>query len=68
VKNRAGRDGSFRQVRRRQWTGHPIGLLIAAGLLLMGLVGVPEFRWFLLPRWPSAEYLVSRFGDSIDST
>jgi len=29
-----------------QWTGHPIGLLIAAGLLLMGLVGVPEFRWF----------------------
>jgi len=29
-----------------QWTGHPIGLLIAAGLPLMGLVGVLEFRWF----------------------
>jgi len=29
-----------------QWTGHPIGLLITAGLLLMGLVGVPESRWF----------------------
>jgi hypothetical protein len=28
------------------WTGHPIGLLIVAGLLLMGLVGLPEFRWF----------------------
>jgi hypothetical protein len=28
------------------WTGHPIGLLIVAGFLLMGLVGVPEFRWF----------------------
>lgn len=31
-----------------QWTGHPIGLLIVAGLLLMGLVGVPEFRWFFV--------------------
>jgi len=30
------------------WTGHPIGLLIVAGLLLMGLVGLPEFRWFFL--------------------
>jgi hypothetical protein len=28
------------------WTGHPIGLLIVVGLLLMGLVGLPEFRWF----------------------
>ena len=51
-----------------QWTGHSIGLLIAAGLLLMGLVGVPSFAVFLLPRWPSAEYLVSSFGDTIDNT
>jgi hypothetical protein len=28
------------------WTGHPIGLLIVVGLLLMGLVGLPEFRLF----------------------
>lgn len=28
------------------WTGHPIGLLIVVGLLLMGLVGLPGFRWF----------------------
>ena len=31
-----------------QWTGHPIGLLIVVGLLLMGLIGVPEFRWFFV--------------------
>lgn len=31
-----------------QWTGHPIGLLIVAGLLLMGLIGLPEFRWFFV--------------------
>jgi hypothetical protein len=30
------------------WTGHPIGLLIVVGLLLMGLVGLPEFRWFFV--------------------
>ena len=30
------------------WTGHPIGLLIVAGFLLMGLVRLPEFRWFFL--------------------
>jgi len=28
------------------WTGHPIGFLIVVGLLLMGLVGLPGFRWF----------------------
>ena len=27
-------------------TGHPIGLVIVLGLLLMGLVGLPEARWF----------------------
>jgi hypothetical protein len=30
------------------WSGHPIGLLVVAGLLLMGLVGLPEFRGFFL--------------------
>jgi hypothetical protein len=29
-------------------TGHPIGLVIVVGLLLMGLVGLPEFRLFFL--------------------
>ena len=29
------------------WTGHPIGLVIVIGLLFMGLVGLPEARWFL---------------------
>jgi hypothetical protein len=31
-----------------QWTGHPIGLLIVVGFLLMGLVGIAEFRWFFV--------------------
>lgn len=26
-------------------TGHPIGLVIVFGLLLMGLAGLPELRW-----------------------
>jgi hypothetical protein len=29
------------------WTGHPIGLVIVIGLLMMGIVGLPEARWFL---------------------
>jgi hypothetical protein len=29
-----------------EWTGHPIGLVIVLGFLLMGLVGIPQFRWF----------------------
>jgi hypothetical protein len=29
------------------WTGHPIGLVIVVGLLTMGIVGLPEARWFL---------------------
>ena len=28
-------------------TGHPIGLVIVIGLLVVGLVGLPEARWFL---------------------
>jgi hypothetical protein len=31
-----------------QWTSHPIGLVIAVGFLLMGLVGLPEFRLFFV--------------------
>jgi hypothetical protein len=27
-------------------TGHPIGLVIVLGVLAMGLVGLPEARWF----------------------
>ena len=27
-------------------TGHPVGLVIVLGLLLMGLIGLPEARWF----------------------
>jgi hypothetical protein len=29
------------------WTSHPIGLFIAVGLLAMGIIGLPEARWFL---------------------
>jgi hypothetical protein len=29
-----------------EWTGHPIGLVIVLGFLLMGLVGIPQARWF----------------------
>jgi hypothetical protein len=29
------------------WTSHPIGLFIAVGLLTMGVIGLPEARWFL---------------------
>jgi hypothetical protein len=28
------------------WTGHPIGLVIVIGMLVVGLVGIPEWRWF----------------------
>ena len=27
-------------------TGHPIGLVIVSGLLVMGFVGLPEAKWF----------------------
>lgn len=30
------------------YTGHPIGLVIVAGVLFIGVVGLPEVRWFLL--------------------
>jgi hypothetical protein len=28
------------------WTGHPVGLVIVIGMLVVGLVGIPEWRWF----------------------
>lgn len=28
------------------WTGHPVELLVVAGFLLIGLIGIPEWRWF----------------------
>ena len=27
-------------------TGHPVGLVIVLGVLLIGFVGIPEARWF----------------------
>jgi hypothetical protein len=31
-----------------EWTAHPIGLVIVLGFLLMGLIGIPQFRWFFV--------------------
>lgn len=31
-----------------QWTGHPIGLLIVLGFVLIALAGVPESRLFFV--------------------
>lgn len=28
------------------WTGHPIELVVVLGILLVGLVGIPAWRWF----------------------
>ena len=28
------------------WTGHPIGLFIVIGMLVIALIGIPEWRWF----------------------
>lgn len=28
------------------WTGHPVGLFVVIGLLIVGLVGMPEWRYF----------------------
>jgi len=35
------------------WTGHPIGLVIVIGVLAMGIIGLPEARWFLLLAAPA---------------
>jgi len=28
------------------WTGHPAGLIVVIGILIVGLVGIPEWRYF----------------------
>ncbi|MGC2768295.1 MAG: hypothetical protein WB607_22525 [Candidatus Acidiferrum sp.] len=28
------------------WTGHPAGLIVVIGILLVGLIGIPEWRYF----------------------
>lgn len=28
------------------WTGHPIELVVVLGILLVGLIGIPPWRWF----------------------
>jgi len=28
------------------WTGHPVALFLVLGMVIMGLVGIPEWRWF----------------------
>jgi len=30
-----------------RWTGHPIGLVMVLGIVLIALIGVPESRYFL---------------------
>jgi hypothetical protein len=34
------------------WTGHPIGLVIALGIVIMALIGIPESREFLAAALP----------------
>jgi hypothetical protein len=28
------------------WTGHPIELVVVLGMVLVGLIGIPAWRWF----------------------
>jgi hypothetical protein len=28
------------------WAGHPAGLIVVLGILLVGLIGIPEWRYF----------------------
>lgn len=35
-----------------RWTGHPIGFLIALGIVVIALIGVPESRYFLAAAIP----------------
>lgn len=32
---------------RVRTTGHPVGLVVVVGVLVMGLLALPEARWFL---------------------
>ena len=46
------------------WTGHPIGLVIVLGMLIIGLIGIPMWRWFfgatILLAIPVAYFLLRR--------
>lgn len=35
-----------------RWTGHPIGLVMVLGIVVMALIGVPESRYFLAAAIP----------------
>jgi len=52
VPNKAGPDPikvvPFGRFGGGEWTGHPIGLVIVLGFLVMGLVGIPQFRSFFV--------------------
>lgn len=28
------------------WTGHPIEFVVVIGILIVGLIGIPAWRWF----------------------
>jgi hypothetical protein len=28
------------------WTGHPAGLIVVIGIIVVGLIGIPEWRYF----------------------
>jgi hypothetical protein len=28
------------------WTGHPAGLIVVLGIMIVGLIGIPEWRYF----------------------
>jgi hypothetical protein len=43
------------------WTGHPIGLVIVTGLVVIGLVGIPAWRWL----FGATVILGSLFGYSL---
>jgi hypothetical protein len=46
------------------WTGHPIGFVIVLGMLVVGLIGIPMWRWFfgatVLLAIPVAYFLLRR--------
>ena len=46
------------------WTGHPIGFVIVLGMLIVGLIGIPMWRWFfgatVLLGLPVAYFLMRR--------
>jgi hypothetical protein len=39
--------GQIRGYGAGRFTGHPVGLVVVVGVLVMGLWALPEARWFL---------------------